>query len=213
MFRQRLHGAGHRARPTLPAPVRSQSRGRRGAGVGGAILGEGYHRGPGTPHAEAAAIAYALKASASSPRLPRGTTLYCTLEPCCHSGAGKRTPPCTEAIIAAGVERVVFSSRDPNPLVSGRGAARLRERASRSKKASRPAAPTGSSTTSRSRSAAGAPSSDSSGPRASTAGSPAEAEPRNGSPTRPRATRPTICAPRTTRSWSGPLPCARTTLG
>ncbi len=95
--------------------------------AGGRILGEGYHRGPGTPHAEAAAIADALKAAASSPRLPRGTTLYCTLEPCCHSGAGKRTPPCTEAIIAAGVERVVFSARDPNPLVSGRGAARLRE--------------------------------------------------------------------------------------
>ena len=56
-----------------------------------------------------------------------GATLYCSLEPCCHCGGGKRTPPCTEAIIAAGISRVVFASRDPNPLVSGKGAARLRE--------------------------------------------------------------------------------------
>jgi diaminohydroxyphosphoribosylaminopyrimidine deaminase/5-amino-6-(5-phosphoribosylamino)uracil reductase len=93
----------------------------------GLVLGEGYHRGPGTPHAEAAAIADAFKTMSALPTLPPGTTLYCTLEPCCHSGAGKRTPPCTEAIIAAGVERVVFACGDPNPLVSGRGAARLRE--------------------------------------------------------------------------------------
>ena len=95
--------------------------------AGGRVLGEGYHRGPGTLHAEAAAIAAALEAVGSPSALPPGTTLYCTLEPCCHSGKGKRTPPCTEAIIAAGIERVVFACRDPNPLVSGRGAARLRE--------------------------------------------------------------------------------------
>lgn len=92
----------------------------------GRVLGEGYHRGPGTPHAEAAAIAEALKSVSPSSTLPRGTTLYCTLEPCCQSGPGKRTPPCTDAIIAAGVARVVFACRDPNPLVSGRGAERLR---------------------------------------------------------------------------------------
>ncbi|MGO8692318.1 MAG: bifunctional diaminohydroxyphosphoribosylaminopyrimidine deaminase/5-amino-6-(5-phosphoribosylamino)uracil reductase RibD [Rectinemataceae bacterium] len=94
--------------------------------AGGRVLGEGYHRGPGTPHAEAAALAEAFKATPHSSTLPPGTTLYCTLEPCCHSGAGKRTPPCTEAIIAAGIERVVFACRDPNPEVSGRGAERLR---------------------------------------------------------------------------------------
>ena len=93
---------------------------------GGRVLGEGYHRGPGTPHAEAAAIAEALTTVSPSATLPPGTTLYCTLEPCCQSGAGKRTPPCTDAIIASGVERVVFSCRDPNPQVSGRGAERLR---------------------------------------------------------------------------------------
>jgi diaminohydroxyphosphoribosylaminopyrimidine deaminase / 5-amino-6-(5-phosphoribosylamino)uracil reductase len=92
----------------------------------GRVLGEGYHRGPGSPHAEAASIDAALETT-SSPRLPPGTTLYCTLEPCCHRGNGKRTPPCTEAIIASGVERVVFACRDPNPRVSGRGAALLRD--------------------------------------------------------------------------------------
>lgn len=95
--------------------------------AGGRVLGEGYHRGPGTPHAEAAALAEAFKAIPRSSTLPPGATLYCTLEPCCHSGAGKRTPPCTEAIIASGIERVVFACRDPNPRVSGRGAERLRE--------------------------------------------------------------------------------------
>jgi diaminohydroxyphosphoribosylaminopyrimidine deaminase/5-amino-6-(5-phosphoribosylamino)uracil reductase len=93
----------------------------------GRILGEGYHRGPGTPHAESAAISAALGASGARSALPADTTLFCTLEPCCHSGMGKRTPPCSEAIIAAGVRRIVFACRDPNPLVSGRGAARLRE--------------------------------------------------------------------------------------
>ncbi|MDA8424756.1 MAG: bifunctional diaminohydroxyphosphoribosylaminopyrimidine deaminase/5-amino-6-(5-phosphoribosylamino)uracil reductase RibD [Treponema sp.] len=94
--------------------------------IGDRVLGEGYHRGPGTPHAEAAALTEAFKAAPSSSTLPPGATLYCTLEPCCHSGAGKRTPPCTEAIIAAGIARVVFACRDPNPAVSGRGAERLR---------------------------------------------------------------------------------------
>lgn len=82
----------------------------------GAIVGEGAHLGPGTAHAEAAAIAAAGEAA-------RGATLYVTLEPCCHYG---HTPPCTQAIIAAGVHRVVAPIEDPSPKVSGRGFAELR---------------------------------------------------------------------------------------
>lgn len=76
------------------------------------IVGRGWHRGPGTPHAEAVALAAAGART-------RGATVYVTLEPCCHHG---RTPPCTDALIRAGVGRVVFAIRDPNPLVAGRGA-------------------------------------------------------------------------------------------
>jgi diaminohydroxyphosphoribosylaminopyrimidine deaminase/5-amino-6-(5-phosphoribosylamino)uracil reductase len=83
---------------------------------GGRVEGEGWHRAPGGPHAEAAALAEA------GPRA-RGATLYVTLEPCAHSG---RTPPCADGIIAAGVRRVLAACRDPNPLVDGRGLARLR---------------------------------------------------------------------------------------
>ena len=93
----------------------------------GHILGEGFHHGPGSPHAEVVAIAAALAALGPSSTLPPGTTLFCTLEPCCHSGGGKRTPPCTELIIAKGIQRVVFACRDPNPRVAGRGAACLVE--------------------------------------------------------------------------------------
>jgi diaminohydroxyphosphoribosylaminopyrimidine deaminase/5-amino-6-(5-phosphoribosylamino)uracil reductase len=84
---------------------------------GGRVLAEGFHRRAGQPHAEIEALA----------RLPargaRGATLYVNLEPCCHTG---RTGPCTEAILAAGLARVVVGVRDPNPLVDGRGTARLR---------------------------------------------------------------------------------------
>lgn len=83
----------------------------------GEIAGEGYHRGPFTPHAEAEALARASEKA-------RGSTLYVTLEPCNHQG---RTPPCTEAIIAAGVKRVAIAATDPNPAVKGGGEARLRE--------------------------------------------------------------------------------------
>ncbi len=93
----------------------------------GAIIGQGFHKGPGTPHAEAAALLERRCATRGTGPSIAGTTLYCTLEPCCHRGAGKRTPPCTDAIIASGISRVVFASRDPNPLVAGKGAARLRE--------------------------------------------------------------------------------------
>lgn len=83
----------------------------------GHIIGEGYHARAGTPHAEIHALRQAGVQS-------RGSTLYVTLEPCCHFG---RTPPCTTAIIAAGVQKVVAATRDPNPLVSGHGLQVLRE--------------------------------------------------------------------------------------
>jgi diaminohydroxyphosphoribosylaminopyrimidine deaminase / 5-amino-6-(5-phosphoribosylamino)uracil reductase len=83
---------------------------------GGEVVGEGWHAEVGGPHAEAAALAAAR-------RRARGATLCVTLEPCNHHG---RTPPCTEAVLAAGVARVVLCHRDPNPAVTGGGVARLR---------------------------------------------------------------------------------------
>ncbi|MDR2035275.1 MAG: bifunctional diaminohydroxyphosphoribosylaminopyrimidine deaminase/5-amino-6-(5-phosphoribosylamino)uracil reductase RibD, partial [Coriobacteriales bacterium] len=82
----------------------------------GRIVGEGYHARCGQAHAEIAALE-----SCKEP--PVGATLYVTLEPCCHTG---KTPPCTEAIIASGITRVVVGSDDPNPLVAGGGVAALR---------------------------------------------------------------------------------------
>ena len=81
---------------------------------GGRILGEGYHARAGAPHAETVALAQAGAAA-------RGATLYVTLEPCAHHG---RTPPCTDAIIAAGAARVFYAAADPHPRAGG-GAARL----------------------------------------------------------------------------------------
>ena len=78
----------------------------------GRILAEDYHRKAGTPHAEALAIAKAGDKA-------RGSTLYINLEPCCHME--KRTPPCTKAIIRAGIEKVVIAMKDPNPRVAGLG--------------------------------------------------------------------------------------------
>ena len=83
---------------------------------GGSIVGEGWHEGPGTPHAEVVALSQAGERA-------RGSTVYCTLEPCDHVG---RTPPCTEALLDAGVRRLVVAAQDPNPIVNGRGFARLR---------------------------------------------------------------------------------------
>lgn len=82
----------------------------------GRVIGEGYHTRCGGLHAERQAIA-SLRESA------KGATLYVTLEPCCHHG---KTLPCTEAILEQGIGRVVIGSRDPNPLVAGKGAAMLR---------------------------------------------------------------------------------------
>ena len=81
----------------------------------GQVLGEGWHQLAGTPHAEVHALQQAGAAA-------RGATVYVTLEPCSHHG---RTPPCADALVAAGVVRVVAALRDPNPQVAGRGLAQL----------------------------------------------------------------------------------------
>lgn len=106
----------------------------------GRIIGEGWHEKCGQAHAERNALADCARRAAEEPAgercadaapnadpargHARGATAYVTLEPCCHTG---KQPPCTEALIAAGVARVVVGSRDPNPLVAGKGSAKLRE--------------------------------------------------------------------------------------
>lgn len=84
----------------------------------GTIIGQGWHAKCGELHAER----HALQNCTAS---PRGATLYVTLEPCCHQG---RQPPCTDAILEAGIARVVVGSSDPNPLVAGKGLELLRSR-------------------------------------------------------------------------------------
>jgi len=83
----------------------------------GQIAGSGWHEKAGQPHAEINALTAAGAAT-------RGATAYVTLEPCSHHG---RTPPCADALIAAGIARVVMAMEDPNPLVSGRGQAVLQQ--------------------------------------------------------------------------------------
>ncbi|QDU53944.1 bifunctional diaminohydroxyphosphoribosylaminopyrimidine deaminase/5-amino-6-(5-phosphoribosylamino)uracil reductase RibD [Aeoliella mucimassa] len=82
----------------------------------GQVVGEGYHQKFGGPHAEVHALAAAGESA-------RGATLYVTLEPCCHTG---KTPPCTQAVLAAGIARVVVAVGDPFPQVDGGGIAQLR---------------------------------------------------------------------------------------
>ena len=82
----------------------------------GEVIGEGWHEKAGEPHAEVNALRAAGERA-------RGATAYVTLEPCSHHG---RTPPCAEALVAAGVSRVVAAMSDPNPLVAGKGLAMLR---------------------------------------------------------------------------------------
>ena len=81
-------------------------------------MGRGYHVGAGAPHAEVVALEEAGAAA-------RGATLYCTLEPCCHTG---RTGPCVDRIVEAGVRRVVVGVEDPDPRVDGGGVRHLRAR-------------------------------------------------------------------------------------
>src|SRR5947209_11653083 len=82
----------------------------------GQVVGEGWHQRFGGPHAEVHALAAAGEAA-------RGATLYVTLEPCCHHG---KTPPCTDAVLRAGIARVVAALADPFPQVAGEGVAILR---------------------------------------------------------------------------------------
>jgi len=85
----------------------------------GRVIGRGYHHQAGKPHAEIEALRDAARQGLST----KGATLHVTLEPCCTHG---RTPPCTEAILAAGIRRVVVAATDPNPHHAGRGLRRLR---------------------------------------------------------------------------------------
>lgn len=81
------------------------------------IIGQGYHEEYGGPHAE-------INALRSAHKSPDGATMYVTLEPCCHHG---KTLPCTDAIIKSGISKVVVGSKDPNPLVAGKGIKMLRK--------------------------------------------------------------------------------------
>jgi diaminohydroxyphosphoribosylaminopyrimidine deaminase/5-amino-6-(5-phosphoribosylamino)uracil reductase len=85
--------------------------------AGGEVAGEGWYAGRGTPHAEVVALQAAGERA-------RGAELYVTLEPCSHHGS---TPPCADAVVDAGIARVVAGVGDPNPKVDGRGFERLRE--------------------------------------------------------------------------------------
>ena len=85
--------------------------------AGGEVVGEGWHERPGGPHAEVVALEAAGERA-------RGSTMYVTLEPCAHQG---RTPPCADAVVAAGIARVVVGAGDPDPRTNGAGIARLRD--------------------------------------------------------------------------------------
>lgn len=108
MRRAAALAAGHRTHPnpTVGCLVLDRQ---------GAVVGEGHHPGPGRPHAEVMALAEAGRAA-------RGGTAVVTLEPCVHHG---RTPPCVDALVAAGIARVVVGAIDPDPRVAGTGIERL----------------------------------------------------------------------------------------
>lgn len=122
----RRPGAATTAERHMLSALELAERGRGRTGVnplvgsvvvsGGEVVGEGFHEVIGGPHAEANALAAAGERA-------RGATLYVTLEPCAHQG---RTPPCTDAVLRSGVERVVIAMEDPNPLVRGGGIELLR---------------------------------------------------------------------------------------
>lgn len=110
----------HRAFELAQEPPSTHPNPRVGAVIvdpGGKVVGEGFHSGPGSAHAEVMAL------QAAGPK-SIGSTMYVSLEPCNHQGL---TPPCTEALIEAGVERVVVGSLDPDSRVSGGGVRRLEE--------------------------------------------------------------------------------------
>ncbi|OGP15336.1 MAG: riboflavin biosynthesis protein RibD [Deltaproteobacteria bacterium GWA2_54_12] len=83
---------------------------------GGQVIAKGWHHKAGLPHAE-------IEALNSAGKNAKGSTLFVTLEPCCHFG---KTPPCTDAIIASGIKKVIVGASDPNPIVAGKGVAALR---------------------------------------------------------------------------------------
>ncbi len=87
----------------------------------GRVIGQGYHHAYGQLHAEREALKDCLERGED----PRGAEIYVTLEPCCHFG---KQPPCTQALLEAGISKVIVGSRDPNPLVHGKGNAFLREK-------------------------------------------------------------------------------------
>jgi len=114
-MRQALRLAARGRGQTSPNPMVGALLVKRGA-----VIGRGWHRRAGQPHAEIEALREAERRG----RDVRGATLYVTLEPCCTQG---RTPPCTEAIAAARIKRVVVAATDPNPRHAGRGFALLQQ--------------------------------------------------------------------------------------
>jgi len=123
MSRPPLHEAEKWMRVALAEAARGQGRTSPNPVVGAVIVkngkrvAKGFHAQAGGPHAEVVALQKAGKRA-------RGADLYTSLEPCAHHG---KTPPCTQAILDAGIARVIFASADPNPLVNGKGHRRLRK--------------------------------------------------------------------------------------
>lgn len=111
-MRQALAIAAYGAGRTSPNPLVGAIIVRNGR-----VVGQGWHRKAGTPHAE-------IHALRQAEALAQGATMYVTLEPCAHYG---RTPPCCQAIIDAGIKKVIVATLDPNPLVAGKGLEKLRD--------------------------------------------------------------------------------------